>query len=332
MAEQQVEQPKPFDAFAHIKASNEADEARRQGKQPPTPAKPAEPAVAKPTEPVESEGTRDGQHLATKSQRRMLTLAQKEASEERGKRLALESLIEKGVITPAAAAKVSDAPKEPEEPKRASYPDDAAFYKAISKYYGDKAAKDAVATVEEKQAQADVAAKVQRDYEAADAKVKTDILERFEDWAEVSKAAMEAAEKRMDESEDGKDPLTIGRPETQTFNQMFHLSKQKAALMYHFAKNPDALGDFLGMEDGSIDQILAFKELEGELKVLYPKKQAKPAETAADRDAKKAKPSEAVTVKGGEAVSGTPEMVLADGKTLNPAWKTWRNQQDGRRA
>ena len=116
---------------------------------------------------------------------------------------------------------------------------------------------------------------------------------------------------------------------------MIHLSRYKAAVMYHLAKYPDELDEMLEMP--AQDQIEAFHQLEGELKERYykGKKVAVPEPkasepTAAERDAKKPKPSEAVSVKGGsQAANGIPALFLPDGHTINPAWKAYRNSVQG---
>lgn len=320
----------PFDGLAYIKASNEADALRKAGKQPAPVVKATELVAA----PLKEEGdealTRDGQHLASKSQRRQLTLAQKEASEERGKRLALEGLIEKGIIKPAEAAKLEVAPATEVEPKREGYPSDAEFYKAISKWYADKAGAQAIATIEEKQTKAQRDEALYGSFNAADIKAATDVAELFSDWKDVAAQAIKDAEKRVEDSEDGTDPLILDPMKNPLLFGKFHASKQKAALLYHFAKNPDVMRELLETKD-PVEQIEFLKELEGEVKVLYRKKEEKKAPTAAEVDAGLQRPSETVSVRSGTAVEDVPPMTLADGKTLNPAWKAYRNMQDGRR-
>lgn len=321
----EVEQPKSetpaFDAAAHMQKFNERQEAQRSGKLLPKAPQP-EVRLETKAEPEE----KPERHGLTRSQVRAERQRAEALGEERGRRLALEEMLAKNTQTPAKAVSTEEDP----EPKREGYATEPEYYRALGRWDARQETNKAVTKITDKQDEEATKQRLMEAYQAADAKVITDKDERFPDWSDVAKQAAMDAEKRIEESEDGKDSLVIGGIETKNFNQMFHLSKQKAALMYHFAKHPDILGEFLEMEDGSIDQILAFKELEGELKVLYPKKQkqeAKPeSESAAERDAKKHRPSNADAPKGGSVPATTISPVLPDG-TLNPAWKAQRNER-----
>lgn len=320
-----VEQPKveaPKDAGAILQGIRDRREAERTGKPVPKVPQPEVRTEAATAAPVVD----DDQAIAQlpRQVRRQLRDAQRKADRLEGELAAYKNL----GTAPHAETPKPEVSTEEKSPTRAAFAKDEDYYNAISQYYGKKAGKEVVNTAEQERLAAETKAKVLEDYKAADAKVSVDKDERFPDWKEVAAAALEAEQKRIDESEDGKDPLRIGELKTKVFNQMFHLSKQKAALMYHFAKNPEALGELLEMEDGSVDQILAFKELEGEVKVLYPKKQkSEPVtETAAERDAKKHKPSSAGAPTGGSAPVMTIQPILADG-TINPAWKAMRAEQ-----
>jgi hypothetical protein len=117
-------------------------------------------------------------------------------------------------------------------------------------------------------------------------------------------------------------------------------SDVKAFVLYHFAKNPDELEAMLALSKTPGDQIRKFARLEGRVEKLYGKEPEKKADekkeetkplTAADRDAKKARPSEAVAARGGSAPAGEVSPYLADNKTLNPVWKQQANDREGRR-
>lgn len=321
----EVEQPKietpAFDAAAHMQKFNERQEAQRSGK--PLPKVP-QPEVRLETKAEPEE--KPERHGLTRSQVRAERQRAEALGEERGRRLALEEMLAKNAQTPAKAAPTNEDP----EPKREGYATEPEYYRALGRWDARQEANKAVTKITDKQDEEATKQRLMEAYQAADAKVAIDKEERFPDWSELVAKAQADSAKRAEESEDGKDPLEMDRPDTPTFNQMFHLSKQKAALMVHFVKNPDILGEFLGMEDGSVEQILALKELEGELKVLYPKKQkqeAKPeSESAAERDARKHRPSNADAPKGGSVPATTISPVLPDG-TLNPAWKAQRNER-----
>jgi hypothetical protein len=86
------------------------------------------------------------------------------------------------------------------------------------------------------------------------------------------------------------------------------------------------------------EQIRLFHRLEGRVEGLYPKPAtdkkddaaAKP-KTAAERDAAKHKPSDAVAARGGSAPDSSPKPYLEDGKTVNPVWLARRNERERQR-
>ena len=77
----------------------------------------------------------------------------------------------------------------------------------------------------------------------------------------------------------------------------------------------------------------ALEEMLGKLQGAKPAQQetAAATPTAAERDARKAKPSEAVAARGGSAPAQEISPVLGDGRTLNPMWKERANMREGRR-
>jgi len=80
-----------------------------------------------------------------------------------------------------------------------------------------------------------------------------------------------------------------------------------------------------------VAQTNLFRRLEGRVEKLHSAAAAttpaakKAAETEAERDAKKAKPSEADAPKGGSAPAVEISPTLSDGRTMNPAWKEREN-------
>ncbi len=144
----------------------------------------------------------------------------------------------------------------------------------------------------------------------------------FEDWDKVSKQAMEDEDAPQIENGSQLDRLVKLTP-----GGVKNGPRVRALVLYHFAKNPDVLKEFVDMEDGALKTLL-FGELVGTLKKEYTVSQAskeKP-ETAAERDVKLHRPSKADAPKGGTAPSTTISPTLADG-TLNPAWKEQQNQR-----
>jgi hypothetical protein len=118
-------------------------------------------------------------------------------------------------------------------------------------------------------------------------------------------------------------------------------SDQKAFVMHHLAKHPAEMQKLLDLTGkgtpADLDrQASAFRRLEGRVEGLHSsakngtdkddkKNETKPPETAAERDARKNRPSESAAPRGGSAPVTDISPVLADGKTLNPAWKEQKN-------
>ncbi len=307
-----IEQPKPFDPIARNKEANEREAAQRAGT--------ALPKVPQPETRVETTEPHQG---PTRSQIRKTREMAERLGEERGRRLQLEEILKNGSTpAPAAAAPVNEDP----EPKRAQFKDDAEFARAVNKWDARQEATKVVAKKDETEAEAR-SRQALEEAEHAGFTAMVEDAKFFEDWKAVSEQAKQ---------ELADDPENY--PTIDTGSQLDRLIKLtpggvkggprvRALVLYHFAKNPDAVREFNAMEDGALKTLL-FGELVGTLKKEYTVSQAskeKP-ETAAERDVKLHRPSKADAPKGGTAPDITISPILADG-TLNPAWKEQQNQR-----
>jgi hypothetical protein len=253
---------------------------------------------------------------------RELNKLRTEAAEERGRRLALEEM-HKG--TPAAAKpEVSEDP----EPQRKDFADDATFNRAAGRWDARQEAKKVVSA---KEAETSTQAALREELKAADEKFQKDREAIGPEWDEALEAlkAMEADEEAptfvMEEH-----PIVFGG---------LAASDVRAHVLVYLARHPKELQRLLDMtatKDMTKDQkaaadraqARAFNRLEGTAETWYsankskaePKKEAAKSETAAERDAKLPKPSEAVAPRGGVPTDGKVSMFLADGVTVNPSY------------
>ena len=313
----QIEEPKPFDTAAYLKQHNAAEAAHAAGKEVP---KPAEAVVATTTEPAKTVDPNaepgEGEHRRLpRSTVREMNRLREELGAERGRREMLERLIDAGKTPKQAESELKAAEKSDKKPVRADFATDAEFVEALATHTAGE-------TIRKSDADRAAEARIQEQVEASNAQYRED-MKLFPDWDEAVKAGDDL---ELDPKKDGN---LIG---------MLATSKASALLAYHFFKNPDEWerirelrGDF-GAQKEAID------ELTGQVKALYrskktenTKEEKKAEPTAAERDAKKPKPSEAVSARGGVATDGAPSMLLPDGKTLNPAWKAAQNAREGRR-
>lgn len=294
---------------------------RNAGKATDKPAE-AKPAEAKPEavkEPEHSESPR-----LSRSNRRQLNNAIREAAEARGELQAYRKLMEEGKI----AAPKPDAPAELIEPKRSDFTSDAEYLRATQKYDKAVEAKTSTGAAAQEEQQ-----KAFRDHlTAMDTKAAED-MKLIPDWEKVAKDAA-----------DDDDAPEFVPDEHPNLMAMLARSDVRAFVLYHFAKNPDALESMLDLTKTPEKQISAFHRLEGRLEKEYaslqkaaqaseaekPKEdrehlaeaepeKAKPGETAADRDVRKPRPSSEVAARGG---SPAPDEPLPG----SAAWIAKRNQ------
>jgi len=310
--------PKPaFDAKAYIDQQNakehgtpgapgvkvEAKAAEPEIK--PDPKPDAKPATAEPAEP-------ETVHMS-RSQRRTL----RRLGEAEGRAEAYKEIIDRGLV-PAAVKPAEAAPVDP-EPTRDKFATDAEYHKALGAWSARQETAKTL-TLNQQTEQFHAAIRTAAEKEAAD-------IALIGDWEEIRTAAAE--DERLD--------CDFSRPENQTFVSLMALSPVRAEVEYHFCKIPDDFAKIIGMKP--TEQIAAFHRLEGRVEGKYAKKTeaitektAEKKPTQAELDAKKAKPSESVSVRStGGAAPQRPAPYLEDGKTVNPAWTAWRNERDARR-
>ena len=308
----QPTQTAEFNAAEYIRKRNDQEALIRQNKV----SEPAKPIEVKVEEPAVVE------HPLSKGDRRRMNQLTRENGELRGELDTLKRLLAEGQLAPkqekAATAEVARIEnKLDSEPNRNDFPNEADYLKALASWAGRTAAQ----TANSEREQLDL---IRQQAAAANEKFFKDI-ETIENWDDIKQ---KASELKLD-----------GRP---TLVGLFNTSRHLAPLIAYLVENPDEFKDLTKLPENSVEQHALFHQLEGEAKKEYSTRQksAKKAEetkpekkapTAAELDARKALPSEAVVPKGGIAADGKVSMTLADGKTLNPAWKAQRNSEEGRR-
>ena len=309
------ETEKPFDPKEFIRKANEREAAIRSGKQPIPEEKPVA-ATAQPS----VEQTPQGRRARERAYREALRT--QGALEERASRAEaeLERLRKSGETPPPTVAK----PPEDSEPQRTAYKTDAEYMRALGRWEGRQGAREEVQKIERTEAQKAQLAAYQAAARSASEKYQED-KKQFEDWDDVIAEAEETP------------ALDFNFDEHPVLMSLIALSKNRAAWYYHCAKNPEAFKELLALKNRPEDLIAAFKELEGEVKVLYrkEKKEAKveeKAKTAAERDAAKPAPSESVRVSTGTAApQATPRTIKGkNGRdTVNPQWMREENERLG---
>lgn len=313
----QIEAPKPFNAAEFM--------AKRNGA--PVPAKPEPAAQAK-----AEESPKPGQPAADKdedeshgdrlprSARREMNRLREEAAEARGRLAMLQELQAQGFTRAEAKAAVEAKPANV-EPTRDQFASDAEFIQASAKFEAHKALKEANA----KQTADAEMQELLKTANANTAKYEADAA-NFEDW-EDAQEAMAA--------------ISLDGANTEMLVGLFAESDQRAGVSYYWAKHPDEFREFLKMSPKA--QIRTFHRLEERVEQLYskkaaadagaaqappkpsakdrttPEKPAQGAQTAADRDVRKPRPSTEVAARGGTAPPEEPPIG-------SPAWMARRNQ------
>lgn len=303
--------PKPaFDQAAFIRTENEKEAARRAGT--PYVPKVAEPAAAAAAaEPAKP----------NRADRRALNHAQQELGAEKARREIAEAELARLKAAASAPALAAAAAEEDPEPQRRAFTTDAEYIRAVNAWDRRKEAKEADAKGAEAAANQKALEALQAEIVAADTKAVED-QKLIPDWDEVKKAA--------EESEDQPEFTPAEHP---YLMRMIATSDVKAFVLHHLALHPEEMEKLLAETNDLVAQTSRFRRLEGRVEKLHSsaakaddKKPAPAAaETEAERDAKKAKPSEAGAPTGGSAPAMELSPVLADGKTMNPAWKEREN-------
>lgn len=315
----------------YIKAQNEKEAAERAGKPPeprPTPALPA-PVIVEDND--DDEPAKGSTPDPGRSQRRRENRLRETAAEERGRRQALEELLAKGFLPPVEEKKAAQPkPEEDPEPKRENFPDDAAYYRALGFWEGKRGATEVIKKVTKEGQEAAAYGEWLDRVSEADTKYKEDV-KLIPNFDEMSKAADQAA------ADDPTLRTDFMKRDVGLYSLIME-SDVRAFMLHHFAEKPDDLRKILALNVGP--QRDMFKRLEGRVEKLYSteqrenvsdKKVPPKQETAAERDAKKPKPSEAGAPRGGSAPATTVKPYLEDGRTINPAWKALQNEREGLR-
>jgi len=325
-----------------LRRANQAEQDRRDGK---TPAVLVKTEEAKP-----KDGEQDEHHGISRSARREMNRLREAAAEERGRRTALEELLAKGItVSPTGQPKVQTEAEADPEPQRKDFPDDAAYNRAAGRWDARQEARKELEKAGTQGAQAAQVEAVRTEIQEMEKKCEADLKVNFptegpDSWMAVAAAAgkpkpanfatdalYEADLERWEKA--GHADAEFVPDQHPSLTIMIARSKQKAGVLYHFAKHPEVLRELLELTPNFESQLDTFRQLEGEVKVLYTPKQKPDAKEAkpstAELDARKPKPSESVAVRGGTATDGKVEMLLPDGKTLNPAWKAEQNTRSG---
>lgn len=306
-----------FSAVDYIKSANEREQATRDGKTvEPKPAAAVEPkpADAKPadgTKPADEQHDADG-HRVSRSTRRLL----RQLGEAEGRAKVLEEMVKGNQV--AGDKKPAAAAEDDPEPQAKDFTDYNKFQAELTKWQARKETAKQLGDSQQIEA-------FKTQMKAMDDKAAED-RKTLPDFDQVAEAAME----------DGPEFIPDEHP---NLMGLLATSDVKAFVLYHLAKNPDEMERMLALSKTPGEQIRQFARLEGRVEKLYgsekkpdeKKPEEKKAETAAERDAKKPKPSESAAAHGGSAPPTQVSPVLADGKTLNPAWKEQANAREGRR-
>jgi hypothetical protein len=308
--------PKPFDPVAYIAERN----AQAQAAKPESKPVPAVPEAKLEVVPAETAPKEDHDEAGkVHGNRRERRLAQ-QLGEERGRRLALEEMIAKGVVKSEQAAPAADDP----EPQRAQFADEATYNRALGRWDARQESKKVTTeTLQNSEAMETLKTSLREAAEKADADRKN-----FSDWDAVAK-----------EAEDD-DRMNFDTTKHSALLYLLATSDQKAALHYYFAKNPDKFVEFKDLS-GKPALVEKFRRLEGKVELMYARPKAaeaseetpedrkapeKPAKgvAAAQRDLGKPKPSAEVAARGGSPVPDEP--VIG-----SRAWMERRNQATGGR-
>ena len=311
-----------FDSVAYIKAQNEKESAARTGIAPPKvdpkePEKPKEPVAPVAAEPDEEEHKEQEHQKLPRSVRRELNRLREEKAKAEGMLAAFQAMGK----TPAEPAKAEPAVDADAKPERDKYATEAEFAEAIGLW----AAKQESKRIESNQG-------IQQRMLEMDEKAKLDI-EIIPNWAEHAASA-----------ESGKPNfVAFSQAEHPTLALLISTSEYKAWAVDYFFTHPDELEEMMELTKKTdkngypVEQIAEFRALEGHLKRVARGLKAKgeePKKEEPKKEEPKAKippPSESIAPRGGSAPPGEVSPYLADGRTMNPAWKEARNIREGLR-
>jgi hypothetical protein len=319
MIDTQVATPPQFDATQYIKQRNEAEQAARSGK--PVP-KVEEPAAPKTAEPPAKPAEDDHASQVPRSIRRELNRMREELGYERGRSETLEALLAKSRGT---EEKPIETAKD-EKPARSAYASDAEFVAALAGW-----------TTREELRKHDSERSQDDTLKAQNETLRQQIVsasQKFEADRETLKETYESAI---------QDGMSDEQPEIDWLKHpglsiLLATSDVRAGLLIYLAKHPKDVQKLLDLTPNPADQVQLFRRLEGKAESIYDSAKkpepVAPKPTAAERDAKKPKPSEAVSPQGGTSITsdGPEPTILVNGRrVINPAWKAARNMASGAR-
>lgn len=335
------QQQQTFDPAAYIRNANEKEQASRDGK-------PAESRIsAEPGKPAEggstagTDGEGDHQPRLPRSVRREMNRLREQLGETRGRLAAYQEM---GVRPPAASGKSGETagaeakPAADPEPQQKDFATTEEYLRAIGRWEGRKEARKAVREVKDQQNAEQQQQQFAEQIQTMGAKMAEDV-KLFDDWDAVAKEASEDPEVEFVPAE---------HPQLMT---LMALSDVQAGVYYHLAKHPKEMEALLALSSKPQEQIRVFHRLEGKVEKLYyegkpaqggkgddksPSKNRTEPEKGASQKQQQGttrlpKPSEAAAARGGSTPAGEVSPLLAEGKTLNPAWREQRNQREGLR-
>ena len=305
--------PPVFDPAAAIASRNTADQLRREGKEVPATPAPQATGAEKPDAPAPQESHEPSPRLS-RSQRRVENQLRRENGELAGRLAEMERRLNGG----EQPAKPAPAAETDPEPKRAQFPDDASFNRALGKWDARQEAAKAVETVEKKQQIVEEQRQYNEHVQAMAHKCTEDMAE-IEDWDEWKTKSLD---------DDDQPEFTLG--EHPVLAGLLATSDQQARVLRYWAQHPKDLQKMLDLTGKQVDQIQAFRRLEGKVEVMYPAKQkaaqapetktppkdrTHPAEatpqgeagrTAGSNGTPKPRPSTEVTARGGAPAPDSP--------------------------
>ncbi len=241
---EQAVDPKEF-----IAGRDAAQQAIREGKEPPAPAAKAEPAK---TVAAKSEESDDHSPNLSRSQRREMNRLREEAAELRGK---LSAIQEFGLAKKVEAA---TAPKD-EEPQRKDYADDATYQRALGRWDARQETKAELAKRDEATGQTEAQRQLEAQVQAANAKFQADVAQ-IDNWDEIRKAA--------EESDEQPEYVPAEHPGLMT---LIATSDAQAFVLAHLATHPADMQRLLDLTAKPADQIQLFRRLEGRAEMVYSK-------------------------------------------------------------
>jgi hypothetical protein len=307
----------------YIRKQNEKEAAERAGK-PPEPAPVVVATLPNDDDDDDSKGgSPDPQRSARRRERGLVERAAK--AEARAE--LLQELLDKGMTHEAAneAIEVAKGNADP-EPVRKDFPDDAAYYRALGRW---DARQETAKALGERDKQTDQ----QRQNEQVFEEIRQAREKAQEDKKLVPNwDTLQAKAAQMEE--EGILPTLEGRIFLST---RLAASDVQVFLYAYFIDHPEDLQKLIDLDSDKTrkQQDRFISRLEGRVEKMYstekPDDKKPNQESAAERDARKPRPTADGAPRGGKAPAGTISPYLPDGRTINPAWKAQQNERESLR-